>query len=471
MTLAASGLVCLCCTLFCSTPTALAGDFADVPRPKGVYGGEPTQTCGWPTTVSLGGCTATLVHPRVIIYAAHCGSGQDDIALGESANSPAAVVQTAWCRAFPGYQIGNGTDHAFCVLAQSVNLEIVPILMGCEAEEALQPGAEVEIVGFGQNDTGNPYGTKHQATTYLNSVQNDEAFIGGGGTDVCGGDSGGPAYIQLDDGTWRVFGITSYGDPACLAGSYFSMMHIGMEWFESELAQEGIDITPCHDSDGTWNPSEDCTGFPTDPKTPAGDWASGCDQGTPSGWSSTCGPPYGGGEPPVVTITSPADGTALELAEGESSVSVDVLVDATDEDSEIDEVSLLVDGADAGTLAGTDPLEWTIDLELGDHSLQAIAIDEFAQQGESAIVEVTVDPAEPPEETGGSGTGSGGGETDDPGTDDGGTGTGTETGAGSSDEGSDGCGCRTVRTDAAPSGLWGLLLAWCTVRRRAHGRG
>jgi len=420
--------------------------------------------------VSLGGCSATLVHPRVIIFAAHCGSNHNSVAFGESANSPARVVQTARCATRPGYQIGNGTDHAYCVLEQPVDdVAIVPILMGCETE-VLEPGAEVEIVGFGYNDTGAPYGTKHQATTYLNSVQNDEAFIGGNGTDVCGGDSGGPAFIQLEDGTWRVFGITSYGDPNCLAGSYFSMMHIGMEWFESELAQEGIDLTPCHDADGTWNPTEDCGGFPTDPKTPAGDWASGCDQGTPSGWSSTCGPPYGGGDPPVVTITSPADGEIFELEEGESSASVEVLADVTDPDSEIDEVSLLVDGTDAGTIPGTDPPTWTIDLELGDHSLQAIAIDEFSQQGESAVVEVSVEPAEPPEETGGSGTGSGSGESDDGGSDDGdtGTGTGTGTGAGSSDEGSDGCGCRSRRPGGATPWLSALLLAaWAARRRRA----
>jgi secreted trypsin-like serine protease len=38
-----------------------------------------------------------------------------------------------------------------------------------------------------------------------------EINIGGGGKDSCNGDSGGPVYVELPGGGWRVFGITSYG--------------------------------------------------------------------------------------------------------------------------------------------------------------------------------------------------------------------------------------------------------------------
>src|SRR5690606_20280045 len=39
-----------------------------------IYGGQATETCEWPSTVSMAGnCTGTLVHPEIVFYAGHCG--------------------------------------------------------------------------------------------------------------------------------------------------------------------------------------------------------------------------------------------------------------------------------------------------------------------------------------------------------------------------------------------------------------
>lgn len=275
----------------------------ELPPTTEIYGGTDVATCGWPTTVELGGaCTGTLVHERVVIYAAHCGTNYSSVRLGESINGgPGRNVSTQQCKIFPGGEPGKGNDFAYCTLAQPVtDVPLVPILMGCEAEDYLVAGQPVTVVGFGNANTG-PYGIKRQVNTTINSITaNDEAFIGGGGKDSCQGDSGGPVFVQVEDGSWRVFGITSYGG-ACGTGGYYSMMHKGMAWFES---QTGYDLTPCHDADGTWNPGPDCGSFPLTPGVGSGTWASGCSGGAATGYSGACGAPYadgggggGGGEP------------------------------------------------------------------------------------------------------------------------------------------------------------------------------
>ncbi|HET6582741.1 MAG TPA: trypsin-like serine protease, partial [Nannocystaceae bacterium] len=210
---------------------------ADVPDQR-IYGGAPAGTCEWPSAVFLGGCTGTLVHPEVVIYAAHCGTSVQWAWFGEDSNQQQGrYVDTEFCATIPGGSPGYGNDFAVCKLAEPVtDVPIVPPLMGCETD-VLQPGVEVWLVGFGETESG-AYGTKYEVAVQLQTIENDEALLGGGGTAPCYGDSGGPAYVRLPatidpEESWRVFGITSWGGE-CGTGGYYSMMHNGMDWFESE---------------------------------------------------------------------------------------------------------------------------------------------------------------------------------------------------------------------------------------------
>ena len=265
-------------------------DFSDgTVDPSAIYGGTTVPVCGWPAAVELGGsCTGSLVHPQVVIYAAHCGASYSKIYFGEDYTKPAMAVTPSSCQIYPGGGPGKGNDWAVCKLSQPVtNVPITPILMGCETQ-ILKAGQAVTLVGFGNANNG-PYGIKRHVTTTINQISNaNEIHIGGGGKDTCQGDSGGPAYVQLADGTWRVFGITSYGG-ACGAGGWYSMMHTGMSWFESVA---GVDLTPCHTANGTWSPTASCGGFAQNPANAGGTWAGGCNTGAVSGFSATCGAPY-----------------------------------------------------------------------------------------------------------------------------------------------------------------------------------
>ena len=257
-------------------------------RPR-IYGGGPVAACAWPTTVSLGGsCTGTLINEEVVIYAAHCGANYNAVTFGNDIYSSEKVA-TEYCKIYPGYNgVGEGKDFAYCKLAEPVtDYPIVPPLMGCETD-VLQPGQGVAVVGFGNADDNLGYGIKREVYTTLNYITNkNEAFVGGDGEDSCQGDSGGPVFVPLNDGSWRVFGITSYGG-ACGGGGYYSMMHLGMPWFESD---SGIDLTPCTDAQGNWDPGPECAGFPQDPGQGGGNYPS-CSSGPLSGVSATCGNPY-----------------------------------------------------------------------------------------------------------------------------------------------------------------------------------
>ncbi|MCY1053598.1 trypsin-like serine protease [Nannocystis sp. SCPEA4] len=368
-------------------------------EPTEIYGGEDTVACGWPTTVSmLGQCTGTLVHPEVVIFAAHCGTGYNAVMLGETINGPKRQVPTEFCRTFPGGQPGNGQDFAFCKLSQpQLDIPIVPILMGCETD-ILQPGQQVTIVGFGNADTG-PYGVKREVVTTINSITgNNEADIGGGGKDSCQGDSGGPVFVQLADGSWRVFGITSYGG-ACGQGGMYSMMHRGMDWFEQE---SGIDLTPCHNADGTWAPTPACKGFPLDPGAGNGDWGSGCNGGPLGGQSVTCGAAAcdeaADKQGPTVNVTTPTDGTVLMAPDMIANVSTNIAVGATDNAGGcgVKEVHLLINGNEVGGVDISDPFEFVnVAFPTGCWKVGAKAIDWVGNEGQAEPVTLCVN-QEPP---------------------------------------------------------------------------
>jgi hypothetical protein len=265
-----------------------------------IWGGAPVTTCQWPTTVSLsGGCTATLVHPSIVTTAGHCGSAQKYAVFGETLAAPARRVAIEYCRVFkasaaPALPPVPNTlrDWAFCKLQVPVtDVPIVPILMGCETE-ALVPGAKVIVAGFGASATGTAdgYGTKRWVETTINRVDSGHGIqVGGMGKAPCYGDSGGPAYIRLGDGSWRVFGIDSTGLAAsCAAGDLMALIHPAVPWIEQ---QSGVDITPCHDADGTWHPSAGCGAFSVAPDAPGRQWSNGCAEPTVSAPSATCGPP------------------------------------------------------------------------------------------------------------------------------------------------------------------------------------
>ncbi len=439
-----------------------------------IYGGMASSYCAWPTAIYLdfgfGACSGTLVHPDIVITAAHC----PDTPAGKSATVRFGEAQgggeraiAATCYSNPGYTGGVGaTDYAYCRLSQSVtDVPIVPAAFGCDTS-ALTIGREVVIVGFGESDNGGS-GSKREVTTTINAI-GDTAFIGGDGKDACFGDSGGPVYIQLKsefggDDTWRAFGITS-GGADCGSGGTYSLMHVAIPWIEEH---SGIDVTPCHDSQGNWAPTPECGAMPLDPGSGMGNWNTGCSDGPVNGFGGLCGDPFGSGDdvdPPSVSITAPSNGTVFDIPPGETQAEVTIDVAADDGDGfGVASVRLLINGSEfPGNLDATEPYTWTLVFNQGAYTIEAVAEDWTGNQASADPVGIGVgeDPPDVPD----SDTGDGDSGTADTGVD-----SGDEVG----DTGDDGggvnvtaaCNCSTAATaDSRPIspllaslGLLGLL--------------
>jgi len=423
-----------------------------------IFGGQPAATCEWPTTVSINGsCTGTLVHPEIVVYAAHCGKSPW-VWFGESLDDLDAgrFVDTKSCETYPGFKgIGTNTDFAFCRLAEPVtDVEIVPILMGCELE-LLQPGTEVVAVGFGV-DEFQGYGTKRVVSFPIVSVEaSGEVTAGGDGLSICNGDSGGPLYLRLPpeldpQRSWRVFGVTSWGPSDCALTQYFGTLHSAVAWIEERT---GIDITPCHNSDGSWQAGPDCNGFPLDPGSGNGAWPSWCEGQALGESAATCGQPtlVQDLEPPLVAIVDPLDQTVFTSDPETSTVTIAIEAEASDLGWGLAKVELLINGNPAANGAKSfPPWTWAGAFPPGGYVLSTVATDLAGNSTESAPIHVGVD-ADPPEPAP---------EPEpepepepDTGTDD----FGETAGGDLALDGHGGCGCTTAPS-GAPAGLCGLAI-------------
>jgi MYXO-CTERM domain-containing protein len=320
----------------------LAGSLAvPPPEPLPVIGGDVAEDCEWPATVLLSGCSGTLVHPEIVMYAAHCPNA-GSVRFGTTGGERS--VSTTTCRRAPEYP-QTGFDYAYCQLSQPVtDVPIVPVMLGCERDQ-LPVGKSAWLVGYGNtSNQGGGFGTKRWIEGDVAGFPADGKQIGifydDPETGICNGDSGGSAYTQLEDGTWRMFGIASTVPGSCGGSSQHIPAWAAVAWIEEE---SGIDITPCHDADGAWNPGPDCNGFPTEPGNDNGlSWNSGCGPGPVGGAATTCGP--AAGEPqdlqaPTVAFITPAAGpypgptldTDIELEITDDTGILDVTISFADE--------------------------------------------------------------------------------------------------------------------------------------------
>lgn len=241
------------------------------PSEMKIFGGTRVLDDAWSNVVAIsihadadiGGvysCTGTLVTPSLIVTAAHCIINPDveglqlfpadriSIVLGNDKDAEPIDVAVTRVDHVPGYQdapvTGASKDLAYISLAAPVNRPLIPMVRTQEeAARLATPGRMATVVGYGYTNIADPtrpgqvfYGEKFSVTMKINEPMQDLLFIGGQEQDSCSGDSGGPVFGTLEDGSWRLFAVVSraaFPDQDCGTGGLYTRLSDGMCWLKA----------------------------------------------------------------------------------------------------------------------------------------------------------------------------------------------------------------------------------------------
>ena len=227
-----------------------------------IVGGAPAAPDGWRNVVKLDNeCTGVVIHEEFLITAQHCSPprrGWFEVPQNPE-ETPSEVFTITGCDSLPGGGVGTGQDLMVCRFTpKAAALALVPIALGCEMD-TVAIGDDAVLVGYGTSSADQTRTGGKQTVQAQVVALGDELEIGDDQAGSCYGDSGGPAFIRIqaagEEPVWRLAGLLSSGYTGRCGSGFYTILSGLVPWLETRTQR---DLSPCFDSDGTWDPSYDC---------------------------------------------------------------------------------------------------------------------------------------------------------------------------------------------------------------------
>ncbi len=238
-----------------------------------LIGGRPVREGEYPEVIRISSgrsyCSASIVGPRVVLTAGHCTSEDGSVRPVSEEETyqfeHKQMVYRAKCKLAPSYRDGRrgvgSQDIALCKTDREVEVKYASV-----ADRDPKKGEMAVLIGYGcirgESPRGGNDGILRVGKAKVTRESSDESFhwYTEGRTALCYGDSGGPAFLDLDDPKNEhhyVAGVNSMGNIKDL--SLLTSVARSKKFMQDFERAQGVEICGLsRKCDGDEQPPKDC---------------------------------------------------------------------------------------------------------------------------------------------------------------------------------------------------------------------